>query len=62
MLHTRLLLLLVPNAEVLVRFELLHASSGEFSQTLVHPLINPPQSAAIIRLDGIDDIDSLIHY
>ena len=61
MLHPRLLLLLVPNTEVLVRFELLHVSSGELSQALVHPLINPPQSAAIIRLDGIDDIGSLLH-
>jgi hypothetical protein len=60
-LHTRLLLLLVPNAEVLVRLELLHVSSGELSQALIHPLINPPQSAAIIRLDGIDDVGSLIH-
>jgi hypothetical protein len=40
-LHTCLLLLLVPNTEVLVRFELLYlrggASGGELSQALIVP-------------------------
>jgi hypothetical protein len=50
-LHSRILVLLLPNTEVLVRFELLYlsggASGGKLSQALIHPLKNPPQSTVI---------------
>jgi hypothetical protein len=59
-LHTRLLLLLVPDAVIHVRFELLRVSSGKIRQALIHPLFNPPQRAVLHLLDGIDDISGLL--
>jgi hypothetical protein len=60
-LHARLLLLLVPDAVIHVRFELLLAlvSVSEFKLLLINPLRNPPQLAGVISLDGIDGIGGL---
>jgi hypothetical protein len=63
-LHTRLLLLLVPDAVIHVRFELLLTlvSVREFKLflTLINPLRNPPQLAGIVSLDGIDGTGGLL--
>ena len=65
MLLSRILVLLLPNTEVLVRFELLYlsggVSGGKLSQALIHPLKNPSQSAVINLFDGINDTSSIIH-
>ena len=62
--HTRLQLLLVPDAVIHIRFELLLTlvSVSEFKLflALINSLRNPPQLAGIISLDGIDGIGGLL--
>ena len=64
MLHARLLLLLVPDAVIHVRFELLltlvSVSEFKFFLALINPLRNPPQLAGIISLGCFESIGGLL--